>query len=707
MSISVKNKISGNLAGIRGPKGDKGEGIEKIEKTKTVGLIDTYTITYTNGSKQTYEVKNGEKGEIGPIGPVGPQGQQGIQGETYDDTQIKQDISNHNTRLNTLETDNTQNKQNILSIQQEQINQNSNISQNKTDIELLEENLADEITTEEAENMTVKDAVRWYGKLDVSGNSVQTSRSGKNKFNVSKVSTTITDKIIDTKTGTIQLNVNTDTGANATAVYLCELKPNTSYKIVYNYEGNKAGFGGTINNYLYNETSKTYEYLNNLKKITTNDSGKVQINLIGCQGAIPTINYCKWSGLMLLEETEDETFEEFGAMPSPTIMAEIQNCGCVDIGINNGNILEKGYSTEKENSKFWNTITDNVVTPLSDGWARFEIDNTTGTSARYANAWINLKQFRKNIKANTQYKIIVEFRNIKMDNNDNSSYFCVVGNNVNEIFRGDNKYFRGGILQLKQNIILTSRTQEEINNRKLLLRSFLCAVPGKQVSVECRVSLSKDLNIENYITGESQIITFPLEKNQKLYKGDYLATDGIHHKRKQVRINNTNFSFSMPYLGTFFASSRGGVGLIWDYKNIEGLCTHFKNAHNENIIGNTDARDKLQDNEFNFRNASQKDRVYFKNKAFETIEDWTNFFANNDVLIEYDSIEETIEEYTEEQQAVYNKLQKLLLYKHYNYIECIDEVNCKMKLTYRPDKYLSLQNQIDEIKAQMATQVAE
>ncbi len=187
---------------------------------------------------------------------------------------VNEVIDNTDTRLNTLETDNTNNKQDILSIQQEQINQNSNISQNKTDIELLEENLADEITTEEAEKLTIKDATRWYSKLDVSGNSVQTSRSGKNKFDVSKVSTTITDKIIDTKTGTIQLNVNTDTGANATAVYLCELKPNTSYKIVYNYEGNKAGFGGTINNYLYNETSKTYEYLNNLKKITTNSSRK-------------------------------------------------------------------------------------------------------------------------------------------------------------------------------------------------------------------------------------------------------------------------------------------------------------------------------------------------------------------------------------------------------------------------------------------------
>lgn len=156
MPISVKNKISGNLAGIRGPQGETGNGIEKIEKTNTVGIIDTYTITYTNGQKATYEIKNGE---IGPIGPIGPQGQQGIQGESYDDTQIKQEISNHETKFNTIE--------------QEQLDQNTNISQNKTDIELLEENLSDEITTEEVENIVVKDAIRWYSKLDVSGNSVQ------------------------------------------------------------------------------------------------------------------------------------------------------------------------------------------------------------------------------------------------------------------------------------------------------------------------------------------------------------------------------------------------------------------------------------------------------------------------------------------------------------------------------------------------------
>jgi hypothetical protein len=40
-------------------KGGNGKGISKIEKTGTSGLVDTYTITYTDGSKTTYEVTNG------------------------------------------------------------------------------------------------------------------------------------------------------------------------------------------------------------------------------------------------------------------------------------------------------------------------------------------------------------------------------------------------------------------------------------------------------------------------------------------------------------------------------------------------------------------------------------------------------------------------------------------------------------------------
>lgn len=48
-----------------GTPGPAGVGIQKIEKTGTEGLVDTYTITYTNGQTTTYTVTNGADGESG------------------------------------------------------------------------------------------------------------------------------------------------------------------------------------------------------------------------------------------------------------------------------------------------------------------------------------------------------------------------------------------------------------------------------------------------------------------------------------------------------------------------------------------------------------------------------------------------------------------------------------------------------------------
>lgn len=41
-------------------KGKDGRGISKIEKTATAGTVDTYTITYTDSTQSTYEVRNSD-----------------------------------------------------------------------------------------------------------------------------------------------------------------------------------------------------------------------------------------------------------------------------------------------------------------------------------------------------------------------------------------------------------------------------------------------------------------------------------------------------------------------------------------------------------------------------------------------------------------------------------------------------------------------
>lgn len=69
-----------------GTPGPAGVGIQKIEKTGTEGLVDTYTITYTNGQTTTYTVTNGADGPKGDKGDKGDTGEKGDPGTTnYND----------------------------------------------------------------------------------------------------------------------------------------------------------------------------------------------------------------------------------------------------------------------------------------------------------------------------------------------------------------------------------------------------------------------------------------------------------------------------------------------------------------------------------------------------------------------------------------------------------------------------------------------
>lgn len=53
---------------LKGDPGEDGNGIASITKTATSGLVDTYTITYTDGTTDTFSVTNGANGTDGSDG---------------------------------------------------------------------------------------------------------------------------------------------------------------------------------------------------------------------------------------------------------------------------------------------------------------------------------------------------------------------------------------------------------------------------------------------------------------------------------------------------------------------------------------------------------------------------------------------------------------------------------------------------------------
>ena len=77
--------------GTKGEKGDPGStgatgnGIASIVKTSTSGLVDTYTITFTNGTSTTFQVTNGQNGQPGANGQDGRDGTDGVDGQDGQD----------------------------------------------------------------------------------------------------------------------------------------------------------------------------------------------------------------------------------------------------------------------------------------------------------------------------------------------------------------------------------------------------------------------------------------------------------------------------------------------------------------------------------------------------------------------------------------------------------------------------------------------
>lgn len=72
----VINGVKSNVkaAGEEGQKGKDGVSIQNIEKTSTSGSVDTYTITYSDGSTSTFKVTNGVDGSQGIQGEKGEDG---------------------------------------------------------------------------------------------------------------------------------------------------------------------------------------------------------------------------------------------------------------------------------------------------------------------------------------------------------------------------------------------------------------------------------------------------------------------------------------------------------------------------------------------------------------------------------------------------------------------------------------------------------
>ena len=157
-----------------------------------------------------------------------------------------------------------------------------------------------------------------------------------------------------------------------------------------------------------------------------------------------------------------------------------------------------------------------------------------------------------------------------------------------------------------------------------------------------------------------QTITFPLAEGQKLYEGSYLAADGIHNKRTQIKLLSSDDNFFVSALGTYQVFGRTQKGVK---QGSRLLSNYFKDYGSVSAIKDT----------VGIANDSTADRIYVSNGISTTLDefkDWLNKCENagRPVIVEYELAEEEIIPYTTTQRQIYDKLKALTIKDGYTHL---------------------------------------
>lgn len=733
--------------------------------------------------------------------------------ENYDDTEIKQDISD------------------IQKKDEQQDTEIENLKSENTELKAENERLRKDIdnniptTNGNGENITLEETTESrFTKFGIGGNSWQESRSGKNKFNIDYLNDTVENK--NAETGSFEFK-NCYGQAIMSATNLVKmLKPSTSYKCIANItllekpETLSNSYNYLINIYNYSASST----ISILHTSTASDKDNWNVNetkKISCTFVTPSdlngytmlaYNHkdgdgnasgsFKFENIMILENTEeDESFEQYGAMPSTEFISEIRNCGdnvnLFDVAGTNFNESGKNNFTEKmsigdtsvgasvysdlaNNSRcraYYKVLANEIITisfnneftmtyvleaDNSGVIKKTEFNKSTSytyaatedtvlclifskvDSTEFSNDDIgklkNSIKIEKGSKATTYSKYGQGNANITVYNKNfvegqwKVDFYNTDGaysnNNLYRCFRktlpaGTYKMSYNADIELFRRVNLTDGINVTFDSSsKLIMLTHTSEISfafkktdntawdlGENLS-DIEFQIEAGTTATEFTEHKEQSFTFPLAEGQKMYKRDYLADDGIHHKRKQIELDGTgnwtkddNENNTTDY---FYLPATEVQALNMDLSKIKNFCcTHFGLSSDfRNIQGFSST--------IVFIIAIQKEYTGItadddKNTRITKFKNWlaSQKTAGTPVVVEYELAEEEIEVYTEEQQAVYNEIKKTVhSYKDVTHIFSTDETSAIFNVEAKRDIQTqndNLQSQIDEIKELLST----
>lgn len=506
----------------------------------------------------------------------------------------------------------TEIKKDIEEIKTEQTEQNEEID--------LIANMIPTLETEEAEELNVKSS-RYYGKLDLKGNTSQEVRSGKNLLNVPS-------NLVISVYKEIQIN----------------LKANNTYTLKF-----ENAIAGADNNQSLITFRNTIDIVSRIIDTTTTKKITVQPEQDVTNIRIyASTDYAQSAGktktfekLMVYEGTDEEEYEEYGVSPSTKYPSKIHNVeGNVEINICNKNVANLDIKEYQHH-----VTTEKVATNI------FKVTRTEDTSSSYG-------QVSMNLKTNKTYTIYV-----KISGTNTAGAFVGVwkGYNASGVYKSNVTNY--ATIQTTQELLVLGLYPNQTEN-----------LAGLETTFEIMIVEGNRIN-ESFIAHEGQEITFPLEEGQKLYKGSYLGEEKIHHVRKQVEFDGTEdwmLEEGENYFDYVYSVNFPDCKIGWQ----KSICTHFKNVNGSYAVNI---------GKVGYYSDYTNTRKYFcTDKAtLQKWKEWLaeQKQAGTPVTIEYALAEEETEEMTEQQKEVRKQLQKIMTY--YPETNVTNNQKALMKLTYK------------------------
>ena len=546
----------------------------------------------------------------------------------------------------------------------------------KTKLEEIDDNQI-HLTCEKASNIKVQDASGQNGSIDVFGISGQKTRKGINLTNYEDWERINAYGSLEQEEDKLIYNITN--GGYGIRDIERTLKANTNYTACVDFEftgdfGSQYGLRVDVNG------STTSLKTDGLVNFTTDETGKARMQFYvgfpyaGEYATLTVSNIKLYEGTYTKENIPE--YEQYGASPSPEFPSLIENItGDIDITTSNKNFADPdAYNYDTTNYKDLDiNLNDNEFTISTD-------------SLRIATEFIKVPiriskngtyTFGLELKTNTAGATA---RALVYDTTNKKTIGTMIENNTTRY----NK---------KTTTITIDNTVDKKNLSVLL---YCNGTVGNAYSYSYKNIFVNEAQDTEFIKHEGQLITFPLEQNQKLMQDDYLANDGIHHVRNQIEFDGTeNWQVSAKKYYLQISSKKTRYSLT---KN-KMLCSHFKETEGENA--NT-----KQGEFFEGYYATGNRNVFFNyDNGVGGLANWKSYLAQQKtagtpVILEYELEAEEVEAYTEGQQEAHNQLQNAKTYKT---VTNVFTDKADMILKYVADTKTYIDNEINSIKNQLNT----